>query len=367
MHDTLISISQIIQRRGYGPLKTTPNKIGIALIGCGYSGCELHAVWYQHIPELQLIAAVDQDIERARKAADRFGAKIYSDNYRDVLKNSEIDVVDINVPAHLNREITVAAAEAGKHILCEKPMAVNLDDADAMIAATEKNRIKFMVGHVLHFFPEYISLKKAVKQNVIGKIYSGNAIRWIGEPYYPLSSLWNKWYGSPEMGGGVTLSTQVHDIDILKSIFGNVKEVYSVQRNYTHKEFMIDDFSTTLLFFDDERMAATMTSWASSSPLTQELDLFGDEGYLSLRSGGTLTSIKSPKGLSPVKAYLKDGSVINLEVENVSGYFNEIKHFISCIINDEKPIVDPYSSRESLKITIAALNSAKIGKKIKID
>lgn len=342
-------------------------KTGVALIGCGYSGCELHAVWYKDIPEIDLIAVVDADLQRAKKAAEQFGARTFTEDWRRILANPAIDMVDVNVPPSLNKEITVAAAEAGKHILCEKPMATNLKDADEMIGAAERAHVKLMIAHVLHFFPEYVELKNAVEHEMIGRLEAGNAIRWLGEPYFPFSSTWNKWYGSREFGGGVTLSMQIHDLDFLKTLFGKVREVYSVSRNFTHKEFAIDDFSATTLFFDEGRTALAEASWVSSAPFTQQLDLFGSEGFLSLRTGGRLTSIEASKGEPSVTAYFKDGSSKPLPTSNVNGYYAEIKHFISCLVNDEKPMLDPRESRETLKITLAALESAESNKPIRLD
>jgi len=344
-----------------------PPKIGLGLIGCGYSGCELHAVWYKNIPEITLVATVDSNVERAREAAERFGAETFADDWREIINNPAVDVVDVNVPPSLNKQITVAAAEAGKHILCEKPMATNLKDADEMIFAAQKNNVTLMIAHVLHFFPEYAELKKAVHQNMIGKLQAGNAIRWLGEPYFPFSSTWNKWYGSRELGGGVTFSMQIHDLDFLRSLFGKVREVQSACRNFTHREFTIDDFSATALFFDDERMALAQASWVSPSPFTQQLDLFGDEGFLSLRTGGRLTSIEAAKGEPAVTAYFRDGSSKDLPITSVNGYYAEIHHFIACLLKDEKPMLDPRESRETLKVTLAALESAESGKRVRVN
>jgi len=324
-------------------------------------------MWYKQIPEIDLVAAVDSRIDQARKTMDRFGARTCSDDWRQVLRNPAVDMVDINVPPSLNKEIVVAAAEAGKQVLCEKPMATSLKDADEMISASERNHVKLMVGHVLHFFPEYVEVKRAVNENMVGKLHAGSAIRWLGEPYFPFSSTWNKWYGSREMGGGVTFSMQIHDLDFLKTLFGKVKEIHSVSRNFAHREFNIDDHSTTTLFFEDDRIALAEASWVSPSPFTQQLDLFGEEGFISLRTGGTLTSIEASKEGPAVTAYFKNGTSMALPTSDMNGYYAEIKHFISCVVNDGKPSLDPRDSRETLKVTLAALESAKTGNLVEVN
>jgi predicted dehydrogenase len=198
-------------------------------------------------------------------------------------------MVDVNAPPGLNREIVVAAAEAGKHILYEKG---NLE-----------------AGHLQHANPR------------------------SGFPKNPLRE---------------------------------VKRVHSFSRNFTHQEFDIDDFNVTMLFFADG-MAVAEASWVSSSPFEQQLDLFGEDGFLSLRTGGTLTSIEASKGGPAVTAYLKDGASKEFPSSDVNGYCAEIEHFVSCVIDGGKPCLDPCDGRETLRVTLATLKSARTTRPVELN
>lgn len=105
----------------------------------------------------------------------------------------------------------------------------------------------------------------------------------------------------------------------------------------------------------------------SPSPFTQQLDLFGEEGFLSLRTGGTLTSIEASKGESAVTAYLREGTSREFPKSDVSGYCTEIKHFVACVIDDKTPCLDPRDSRETLKVTLAALESARTVRPVEVN
>ncbi|MEM4246150.1 MAG: Gfo/Idh/MocA family oxidoreductase, partial [Candidatus Bathyarchaeia archaeon] len=281
------------------------------------------------------------------------------------LADPEIDAVYLTLPNALHAEWTIKAAEAGKHILCEKPMATSLKEADEMIEAAARNRVKLMIAHVLHFLPEYAAVKKVLLKGDVGRAFSGCALRWLGEPYFPFSSAWDGWYSRPEMGGGATLSMQIHDIDFFRSLFGDAKEVYTVSRNFNHPGSGTDDFSVTTLFFDNGTIATCEAGFASPSPFTQQLDLLAEAGYITLRSGGLLTSIKG-SGASPVKTFYKDGRVEEVAVEEVNGYCEEIRHFVSCVVKDETPKVSPYDSRETLRTVLACLESANRGRNVKV-
>jgi predicted dehydrogenase len=142
--------------------------------------------------------------------------------------------------------------------------------------------------------------------------------------------------------------------------------VHSFNRNFTHREFDIDDFSVTTLFFE-EGMAVAEASWASPSPFAQQLDLFGESGFLSLRTGGTLTSIEASKGGPAVIACLKDGTSKEFPTSDVNGYCAEIQHFVSCVTGDGKPCLDPRDSRETIRVTLAALESARTGRPVELN
>ena len=132
-----------------------------ALIGCGNIGAGGHLPAYAHIPEAELVAVCDAVEDLVRAAAERSGATAFAD-YQQLLARDDIDMVDICLPTYLHGEVATAAAEAGKHILCEKPMALSAEAADAMIEAAQKARVKLMIGQVRRFDHRYASIKEQI-------------------------------------------------------------------------------------------------------------------------------------------------------------------------------------------------------------
>ena len=129
------------------------DQIGIGVIAAGQMG-QRHANVYRQLPEVQLRAVADLNPQAAHAAADPAGADVYAD-WHDVLARDDIQAVSICLPDWLHRDAVIAAAEAGKHILLEKPLAIEVADADAMVAAVERADITLLVGHTLHFDPRY--------------------------------------------------------------------------------------------------------------------------------------------------------------------------------------------------------------------
>src|SRR5829696_5680419 len=144
---------------------------GIGVIGCGMIANSAHLPAIRHLSDrLKLVAVADVREEQAARAAREFGAAAYYTDYRELLARPDITIVDICTPEFLHREQVIAAAEAGKHILCEKPMADSIESADAMIAAAERAGVKFMVGHSRRFTRRYREVRAAIDSGAIGAV-----------------------------------------------------------------------------------------------------------------------------------------------------------------------------------------------------
>jgi len=141
--------------------------VNIAIVGAGFIG-KIHSDSYKQINNARVVAVVDKVKDKGSKLADEHGASYYSD-INECLEKEDIDNVDICVPTFLHAELAIRAADAGKNVFCEKPMALSLDEADRMIEAVERNGVKGMVGHVIRFWPEYIKAKEIVDSGKLGK------------------------------------------------------------------------------------------------------------------------------------------------------------------------------------------------------
>jgi len=147
---------------------------------------------------------------RARAISEKYGATVAS--FEEVLENSSVDIVDICTPTFTHRELAVRALEAGKHILCEKPVALTLEDARAMNGAAKKSGRKFMVGHVVRFFPQYIRVKELAAAGDVGEIVMAKLHRGGSFSSHGIDN----WFADIAKSGGVFVDLSIHDFDFLR-------------------------------------------------------------------------------------------------------------------------------------------------------
>ena len=194
----------------------------IALVGTGFIA-KVHAASIRNLPNARLTAVVSASGEKGSKFAEEFGAKLYP-SLDSLFESGEVDAVDICTPTYLHADMVVAAAAARKHILCEKPIALSLKDADRMIRAVEQNRVKAMVGHTLRFWPEYVATKEILDSGELGKPLSASCERLAAMPD------WHKggWGFDARKSGGASVDLHIHDLDYLIWIFGNPRSVHAL-------------------------------------------------------------------------------------------------------------------------------------------
>ncbi|MFA4886189.1 MAG: Gfo/Idh/MocA family oxidoreductase, partial [Desulfotomaculaceae bacterium] len=197
-------------------------KIRFALAGCG-EVADKHAAAISALDECELVAVYDCGQKIAERFAERYAVKAYSD-YQKLLEDPGVDVVNICTPSGFHAAMGIAAAGAGKHVLVEKPMALSLEDADALIETCEKAGVKLGVVHQNRFKPAVLKLRKAMEEGLFGKVTHANAtVRWNRNKEYYDRKPWRR---TKSMGGGVLLNQAIHNIDLLQWMMGKVISVF---------------------------------------------------------------------------------------------------------------------------------------------
>src|SRR5215470_6176822 len=199
---------------------TTPLRVG--LIGCGNIARSAHLPAMRSLRDrVSLVAAADLNREAAQAAAAPWGADAYTDG-REIIGRPDVDVIVIATPEAAHREWTVAAASAGKHVLCEKPMAPSLEDADAMIAACRGAGVHLMIGHSRRFTRRYMEIRRAIDRGEIGtvRLVRENerrpGTRAGAAGYYTATH----WTGDPALSVGAALTNGIHEADLLRWFTG---------------------------------------------------------------------------------------------------------------------------------------------------
>ncbi|HGJ64561.1 TPA: gfo/Idh/MocA family oxidoreductase [bacterium] len=324
-------------------------KIGI--IGAGTMG-GMHADCYSEISGAKVVAIADARIEAAKKIADKYSAKAF-DNADQIFSMKELDIIDICLPTSMHKENVLKAASAGKHVFCEKPIARELADGKEMIEACKKAGVKFMVGHVLRFFHEYVTAKRLIDTGTIGKPVMIRTTRAAGHPQG-----WSNWYSNVQMAGGVPLDLIIHDFDFLRWCFGEVERVYA--KGLTYADVPDVDYSLVTIRFKNGVIAHVEGSWAHPTGFFVKLEVAGDGGLFEFDS-----RTSSPLKVATKSAKSSGGGVeVPQNPVLESPYTTELKHFVKSVEEDKEPPVTGEDALRAIEIAIAALESMKTGKPI---
>ena len=249
------------------------------LIGCGDIAQKRVAPALRDLSNCELLAVTRSRPDLAESFAHRFGARKWYSAWQELLADKEIDAVYIATPVHLHAAQGIAAAEAGKHVLCEKPMAMNVKECDEMIAACRANNVKLGVAYYRRFYPVIDRIKGVIASGEIGKpvLVQINAFEWFDPPPdYP-----RYWFLKRDLaGGGPMFDFGCHRIEALVNIFGPVKQVTSMVSNVVFNR-EVEDTSTSLFQFESGTCGVLSVTHASSEP-RDTLDVFGAQGSINI-------------------------------------------------------------------------------------
>ncbi|HEX3016118.1 MAG TPA: Gfo/Idh/MocA family oxidoreductase, partial [Desulfobacteria bacterium] len=250
------------------------DKMRFAIIGCGRIARK-HAEAIMSLEQAELVAVCDIIPERAQAFAAKYGAKQYTD-YTEMLKLADIDVVTVATPSDLHAPIGIAAAQAGKNVLVEKPMAMTLQTADALIAACKKAGVKLGVIHQNRFNKSIRLLRDALEAGRFGKLTHGQAtVRWNRDDNYYAQAPWR---GTKLQDGGVLMNQSIHNIDLLQWMFGPVESVFGYTATNLRKIEMEDVGAVVIKFKSGAIGMIEAASTIYPKNIEETLNVFGETG-----------------------------------------------------------------------------------------
>jgi UDP-N-acetylglucosamine 3-dehydrogenase len=320
-------------------------KVGV--VGAGFIGA-IHLSAYANMPEVEVVGVADGLPEIAARGAAVVGARAYS-SYEDLVSAEEVEVVDVCLPTTYHRELALKAARDGKHVILEKPIARNLEDAGAILEAFDGNSKRLFVGHVLRFFPECMKIKQMIDAGELGTVGVARTSRRS-----PFLTGWNDWYADWRMSGGVLVDLVIHDFDFLRWTLGEVERVYA--KGVMGREYNRLDYALVTLRLESGAIAHIEGQWGYPGPFNYSIEVAGSRALVAIDStdpppvqllGGTTGPGDSPD-----------------VVTGKSPFQTELEHFIRCIATGEEPVVDARDAYEALRIGIAAIESVMIGKPV---
>ncbi len=339
-------------------------KVRVGIIGTGFIG-NIHAQGLQHCHNAEIVAVASRTPGKAASFAECYGIPHAYEDYRELLRRDDIDGITVAVPNYLHEEIVVAAAEAGKHIMCEKPFARNMREARIMLDAVAKAGVKLVYGEMLCFAPKYVRVKKLISEGALGDVFLVKQSEEHDGPHSP-------WFWNVEQsGGGVLLDMGCHSIEFARWILDRpkVKSVTAVLGTYVHKERTKgDDHSLCMVEFENGALAVCENSWAKTGGIDDKCAVYGTQGNTSadlIHGNAFMTHSKSGYGYAVEKADTTVGwTFTGFEEEWNYGFPQEMQHFVNVILGKEEPIETGEDGLEVLRIIHAAYQSAGEGRRI---
>jgi UDP-N-acetyl-2-amino-2-deoxyglucuronate dehydrogenase len=340
-------------------------KIGFGLVGTGMAGLT-HAREVAFVEDAELVAVCSRNAERVRAFASRFGVPSWYTDYRELLANPDVDVVNVLVPTGQHAEVTIAASDAGKHVLVEKPLEINLARADEMIRVCRANRTKLGAIFQMRFGTVAATLKQAVQSGALGRIFLADAFDKASRtPAYYASG---DWRGTLALEGGGCLMTQsIHIVDLLQYIVGEVASVIGRVGTMVH-DIEVEDTATALVRFESGAMGVIESTSSVRAALKSRLEIHGDRGTVVANAQYDQILFWNVEDLPRAAV---DPSVSLGDTDDPWAY-PQVRHrvqlqdMIDAIREDRDPVLTGEDARASLAIVMAIYESSRTGREIHI-
>jgi predicted dehydrogenase len=332
----------------------TPPQLNVGIVGTGWVSGEYIQAFTAN-PYCQVTAICGTSLEKAQAKGAEYALTAVDcfDDYAVFLRDADIDIVVIVTPNYLHAQQTIAAADAGKHIVIEKPLATNWEDMKRMQEAVHRNGVKTVVGFVLRWNPLFMTAKQLVKDDVIGEPFYAefDYMHAIDESYNCYD-----WSRRKETGGSILQVGGCHAVDGLRWFMRReATEVVALSGRY-REDFEQDTTIVLLVKYDDGAIGKVTGSYDNVSPYIYNIRLFGHHGTL------VNDQVWSPRAFPGQKDWITIATTTPDSGDVVTHPFpQEVDHFVDVILNDAAPIVDIDEAMKTFEIIEAADRSAASG------
>ncbi|MCL4560048.1 MAG: Gfo/Idh/MocA family oxidoreductase [Chloroflexi bacterium] len=336
-------------------------KIRVGIVGAGLIA-PMHAAGYQEMPDqAEVVAICDSDEEKARDQAAMFGARVYTD-FRALIADPQVDLVDVLLPHHLHYPAAIAALDAGKHLLLEKPVAMTYREALEIYRKAQHTGVHFTVAENTRYVKAYIEAEKIIRSGQLGEITLVRTFLPANERVRLSSD--DFWGKRRHMGGGALIDSGPHSFYLLKWLFGDFRELAAyTSRLYRDSGSEVEDNADVRGMLACGAEFHCGFTFTAEVPHSERLEVYGTQGSL----------IIDQLALPPAKLYADPADFDGVAVEGVEydpmgwHYFSivdEVKDFVTSVWEDRPPAVDPLDCCYAVRVIEAAYESARSGHRI---
>lgn len=333
-------------------------KIKVGIVGAGRMA-HWHLKGYKKMKGIDVVSIAGRTQSNIEALQRTFKIPYAYTNYKDMFERHQLDAINVATPTHTHCPIVIEGLKAGCHVLCEKPMAMTLEEADRMIETEKQSDKILMVGFSQRFYKEFVHMKQIVDQGKLGKIKIAWFRRGINMPP-------QKWYSEKEKSCGVTCELAIHGIDWLRWIIDSPVVQVSAELTEHDRYPGIDDNVWMILTFENGALGVVGASY-NFPFLKRDIGVVGDKMALTIERSKVVVEEYGHHSLPRlVMKFVRYSFIIPYWL-----YYNpferELEHFISCIRTSVPPLVSSEDGREGLKIALKAVESARTRKKIRME
>lgn len=333
--------------------------VRIVIIGCGGVAMTRHIPGSIASDHIQLYGFYDVDVERAEKLAEQYSVKAYH-TLEELLADPNVDAVTVCTATKFHTDITIKALESGKHVLCEKPMAASVEEAQRMVDAARRTGKKLMISHNQRLYSPHVKAKELIESGAIGKVLTFRTHLGIRGPEYSgvnrSASIW--YFDKKKAGRGVVSDVGSHRIDLMRYFFGDIEKVFAytptLDKRYPDGRLIdLDDNAFAILQFKNGVVGQFTVSWTSYSGNDRQTQIFGTQGTLTVYGEKNDIIIETLSG-ETIYYDLPDSAP-----QDVVLVTDIDERFAKCIENDEVPFVTAEDGLEVVK-TIEAMEKSNL-------
>ncbi|GAA0359388.1 Gfo/Idh/MocA family protein [Bacillus horti] len=332
-------------------------KLKVAVIGAGSIAKYRHLPEYKANPQTEIVAICDINEARAKEMAAHYEIKHVFTDYKELLKE-DLDIVSVCLPNYLHAPVSIAASEAGCHVLVEKPMATSSEEAEAMIAAAKQAGKLLMVGHNQRFVPSHQKAKELLASGELGKVHTFRTAFGHGGPEGWSADGKDSWFFRKEEAFiGAMGDLGVHKADLIRHILGEeVVEVGAMVEQTAKENSDVDDNAICILKTESGIIGTLTASWSYKGQEDNSTIIYAEKGSIRLEDDpeysviiNYLDGTKDKQALGKIQTN-EDGG------QNNSGV---IDHFVTSILNGTEPLITGEEGKKSLEVILGALKSSE--------
>ena len=341
--------------------------VGFGIVGCGMIS-SFHAKAIEQIPEAEIVACYDMYAPSAEKFSDANRVTMY-DTLDDMLGDSKVNIVTICTPSGSHQDPAVAAANAGKHVVVEKPLEITLSRCDAIIDACRQNNVQLCTIFPSRFSPVSRALKAAIDAGRFGKLTLADAYTkwWRTQEYYDSGG----WRGTWDLdGGGAYMNQAIHSVDLLYSFMGEVAEVTGSTATLAHERIEVEDVGVATLRFKNGALGVMEATTAAYPGMLKKIEIHGTRGTVVIEEDSVLTwefdemTDKDEQFKAEHAASTSGGGASDPTAISFVGHQRQLQDFIQSIQTGSRPLVDGEEGRKSVEIILAIYQASWTGRRV---